>query len=448
MKRFVFDNLIYKVNEEAFLIMNLISFRRETITKDALNGLISIEDKLEAGEVLSGEEKNFLEAYRERKQILPKEIVEEVDRQLEQDSELHLSRFPVKSITFNLSHSCNFNCDYCYQRKFKNKPGYVSSMSVEDIASIMEYLQMPCFDDAELDEIVISGGEALLPSNIDTINYICKHVPAQKRILYTNGINILLFKDQIPFEVFDEIQVSLDGSDAVIRQINHYHEAFDKIIDGIKYLQQMNKTITVVTMWTKELRSHLAEYIGKIKTSGILDHPGITVKFVLVKDYYLDGGVDKKFYNWDEIVADLKTYSPLLGTIKSYLELPAEIGELAGFLRRSINERRNMKYKKCNLTKTIPMIFEPNGDIYWCLCLDGEAGKIGNYKDKFFDSDKVEKLGNRTIFKIEQCRKCKLRYLCGGGCMLPLASGDGEVYRPACGSLGETFVWENLEKLI
>lgn len=49
MKRFVFDNLIYKVNEEAFLIMNLISFRRETITKDALNGLISIEDKLEAG---------------------------------------------------------------------------------------------------------------------------------------------------------------------------------------------------------------------------------------------------------------------------------------------------------------------------------------------------------------------------------------------------------------
>ena len=94
------------------------------------------------------------------------------------------------------------------------------------------------------------------------------------------------------------------------------------------------------------------------------------------------------------------------------------------------------------------MICEPNGDIYWCLCLNGKSGKIGNYKDKFFDRDKVEKLGNRTIFKIEQCRRCRLRYLCGGGCMLPLTSGDGEVYRPACGPLGDPFVWEHLEELI
>lgn len=448
MKRFVFDNLIYKINDEAFLIMNLISFRRETITRDALNWLISIEDNLKAGKILSYEEENFLESYRERKQILPKEIAEEVDRRSEQDSELHLSRFPVKSITFNLTHSCNFNCDYCYQRKYKYKPGYVRSMGLEDIASIMEYLQLPFFDDTELDEIVVSGGESLLPSNIDTINYICEHVLAQKRILYTNGINILLYKDQISFEAFDEIQVSLDGSDAVIRQVNHYNGAFDKIIGGIKYLQQMNKTITLVTMWTKELRSHLTEYIEQLKKSGILDHPKITVKFALVKNYYSSGGVDNNFYDWEEIVADLKTYNPLLSTVKSYLELPAELGELAGFLHRSVNERRSMKYKKCDLTKTVPMICEPNGDVYWCLCLDGEAGKIGNYKDKFFDRDKVEKLGNRTIFKIEQCRKCKLRYLCGGGCVLPLTSGNGEVYRPACGPLGEPFVWENLEKLI
>lgn len=448
MKRFVFDNLIYKMNDEIFLIMNLISFRRKTITKDTLDRLILIESKLETGKGLSGEEENFLEYFHENKQILPTEIVEEVDRRSEQNSELHLSKFPVRAITFNLTHTCNFNCDYCYQRKYKNKPEYVKSMSVEDIVSIMEYLHLPYFDDTALEDVTVSGGEALLPSNIDTINYICEHVPAKKKTLFTNGINILTYKDQVSFDAFDEFQISLDGSDAVIRQINHYDNAFGEIIGGIKYLQQMNKTVTVVTMWTKELRSHLTEYIELLKESRILEQPDTTMKFTLAKDYYTNGCIDGNFYSWDEIAADLKTYRPLLSTINSHLEIPREIGSLADFLHRPVNERRNIKYKCCDLTKTVPMIFEPNGDIYWCLCLDGEAGKIGNYKDKFLDRDKVAKLGNRTIYKIEQCRQCKLRYLCGGGCVLPLTGSDGEVYRPACGALGDAFVWENLEEII
>lgn len=46
MKRFVFDNLVYKYNDDAFLLMNLISFRRKTVTKDTLDRLILIESKL------------------------------------------------------------------------------------------------------------------------------------------------------------------------------------------------------------------------------------------------------------------------------------------------------------------------------------------------------------------------------------------------------------------
>lgn len=448
MKRFVFDNLIYKQNDKAFLIMNLISFRREIIAQNVLEQLVLIESKLEAGTALFQEEGDLLGSFHERKQILPPEIVEEVDRRLEQDSELHLSKFPVRSITFNLTHSCNFSCDYCYQKKYKNKPEYARSMSVEDIEAIIEYLHLPCFADTTLEELVISGGEPLLPANIDTINYICEHVTAKKKILFTNGINILAFKDKINFNAFDEVQVSLDGPDTLIKKINHYGNSFYKIIDGIKYLQQMNKTITLVTMWTKELRSYIAKYIELLIESKILAPPNITMKFVLTKDYYASGSIDEQFYNWDEIVTDLKTYNPILGTVNSYLELPTEIRGLANLLHRPVNEKRNFKYKKCDIAKTVPMIFEPNGDIYWCLCLDGENGIIGNYNEKYFDKDKVETLGNRTIFKMEQCRQCKLRYLCGGGCVLPLTSGNGEVYQPVCGPFGDAFVWENLEKLI
>lgn len=448
MKRFVFDNLVYKISDTSFLIMNLISFRREMVTKDVLKQLILIEDKQEREECLSIEEENFLQKFYDKKQILSAEIVKEVDKRLEKDSELQMSRFPVKSITFNLTHSCNFSCDYCYQRKYKNKPEYVGSMSIEDINSIMEYLHLPCFGDTELDEIVVSGGESLLPSNIDAINYICEHIAAKKKTLFTNGVHILAYKDKVNFNAFNEYQISLDGPDTVIGLVNHHDAVYDKIIGGIKYLQQMNKTITLVTMWTKELRRHLTEYMDLLKQSRILEQPDTTVKFILTKNYYTDNSLDGQFYGWEEIAADLKTYNPILKTVNSYLELPVEVRGLADYLHRPVNERRDIKYKKCDLTKTVPMVFEPNGDIYWCLCLDGESGKIGNYKEKFFDRDKVVKLGNRTIFKMKQCRQCRMRYLCGGGCTLPLTSGDGEIYRPACGPLGDSFVWEHLEELI
>ena len=447
MERFVFDNLIYQLDVGSLLLMNLISFRRETITRERLDKLLLIECKLEAGKNLFIEEEKFLQEFLTKKQILLPEIVKEVDRRTERESRLHLSKFPVRSITFNLTHSCNFNCDYCYQKKYKKKPEYMESMSVEDIHLIMEYLQLPHFDDTGLEEIVVSGGESLLPSNIATINEICEHVTAKKKILFTNGKNILAYKDRVRFEAFDEIQVSLDGSDSVIRQVNRCDDCFDQIIGGIQYLQQMNKTVTVVTMWTQYLRSHVIEYIDLLKHSRILEQPNTTVKFTLVKDYDT-GCMDKHFYNWEEIAADLKTYRPILDTVNSHLELPVEIRELADVPYRPVNERRNIKYKKCDLTRTVPMVFEPNGDIYWCLCLDGESGKIGNYKEKFFDKDKVLKLGNRTIFEIEQCKQCKLRYLCGGGCSLSLLGEGGEVYRPACGSFREPFVWKHLEELM
>ena len=106
----------------------------------------------------------------------------------------------------------------------------------------------------------------------------------------------MAYKDKINFAAFDEYQISLDGPDSVIRFVNRHDDSFDKIIGGIKYLQQLHKTITLVTMWTKELRCHLTEYIDLLKNSNILEQPDTTVKFALVKDYYTNGELDEQFY--------------------------------------------------------------------------------------------------------------------------------------------------------
>ncbi len=92
-------------------------------------------------------------------------------------------------------------------------------------------------------------------------------------------------QDRIPFNAFEEFQISLDGPDPVIRQVNHTGDSFDRIIGGIQYLQQMKKTITVVTMWTRELRSHLTEYIERLKEKQRLQAAGCPCREVSAKRF-------------------------------------------------------------------------------------------------------------------------------------------------------------------
>lgn len=96
--------------------------------------------------------------------------------------------------------------------------------------------------------------------------------------------------------------------------------------------------------------------------------------------------------------------------------------------------------------RSIPMLFEPNGQVYWCVCLGDKNGCIGKYKyDARIDTDKILKFGNRTVFCINKCLTCPLRYICGGGCVLPLTSCSCDIYNPVCGIFGSKYFWDNLE---
>ena len=66
----------------------------------------------------------------------------------------------------------------------------------------------------------------------------------------------------------------------------------------------------------------------------------------------------------------------------------------------------------------------------------------------YFNKDKVLKLGSRTIYKIEKCKSCELRYLCAAGCPLPLLGSDNEIHQPVCGLYGIDEFWNRLEELI
>lgn len=185
-------------------------------------------------------------------------IKDKVEQQLKKDSYISLDVFPVKSITFNLTHRCNFNCAYCYQNKYKNNADFDKIMTIEDVKYIEKYLANPCFDTNDIEEIIISGGEPLMSENIQTLNYIINTFFPKKFVLFSNGFNLYELKDEVDFVKIDEYQISLDGPDEVIKIVNKGgNNAFDKIVQGIKYIETISKKISIVVIWSKYLESYI-----------------------------------------------------------------------------------------------------------------------------------------------------------------------------------------------
>lgn len=450
-KRFILDNLIYYIDKNNVFLMNLISFRRQKISAEILADMIEIENKINNKIVLSEKENKILNDLYLNKQILPQEIILEIEQSLQLEPDLILDKFKITSYTLNLTHQCNFRCSYCYQHKYNYKPEYKQFMTTKDIDLIKEYLSQDCFEAGEVEKIIFSGGESLLPKNIDTINYALRNLPSKKFKIFTNGVNLFDYRNHIDYNLIDEYQISFDGTAKIIKLINKNSNSkvFNKIIDGIKYIESLNKKISIIVMWTKELEQCIDEFINILNQNGIINKPNMEVKFSLAKDCYSTSTINKDFYNFDYICDTIKKINPKLSQIGSSLDLYGECSYISDLIHRELNQQKYLRYKRCDLAKPVNFVFEPNGEIFWCLCLGSKNGCIGNYKEnKYFDKDKVLKLGNRTIFKIEKCKTCELKYICAGGCPLPLTSFDSELYQPVCGLYGLEEFWDCLEKLV
>ncbi len=451
IKRFVFGNLIYHLNNANVLLVNLISFRRQKLSSDLFSNIIEIENKINKGVSLSEDESKILNKLYDDKQILSNDVVLKIEKDIQNVPELIMDKFLVKGYTINLTHECNFRCSYCYQNKYKDKLEYRQFMTVKDIDLIKEYLSQSIFNTDEIEEIVFTGGESLLPQNIDTINYALKNLKAKKFKIFTNGVNLFDYRKYIDYNLIDEFQISFDGTPEIIKCVNKNIDstAFNKIINGIKHIESLNKEISVVVMWTRELEQYIDEFINALKENDITKKPNMRIRFNLVRDNYSINGIDKDFYDINYLCDLAKRINPKLSQIGSFIEIYNEGTSLGQIIYKPANERSYLKYKRCNISNAVSMVFEPNGEIFFCLCLGNKNGLIGNYKENiYFDKDKVLKFGNRTIVTIEKCKSCELKYLCAGGCPLPLTSFNSDLNKPVCGLYGLDEFWNRLEEIV
>ncbi len=124
---------------------------------------------------------------------------------------------------------CNCRCVMCDIWKANNEKKELTTEEIER--------HLPAFEKLKVKEVVLSGGEALMHSNLWRLCELL-HGKKIKVTLLSTGLLLRKFSKEV-VENIDEVIVSLDGSATIHNKIRNIPEAFEKLADGVKAIREL-----------------------------------------------------------------------------------------------------------------------------------------------------------------------------------------------------------------
>ena len=149
---------------------------------------------------------------------------------------LQTHRISALPIVILMPHSaCNCRCVMCDIWK-DNKN--LKQLTEDDIRGLLASLK-----EFGTKQVVMSGGEALLNKNFFSLCRILKNAGIKVSLL-TTGLTIKHHTPEL-LEWVNDIIVSLDGDQPLHDSIRNIPGAFDKLRDGIQYIQSINPSYRI-----------------------------------------------------------------------------------------------------------------------------------------------------------------------------------------------------------
>ena len=179
---------------------------------------------------------------------------------------------------------CNCRCVMCDIWKANQNQ---QELTTQDLAGHLESMRR-----LRVRQVVLSGGEALMHSNLWKFCALLKELPASVTLLSTG---LLLKKNAAEILRWtDEVIVSLDGSPAVHDQIRNIPHAFARLSDGVAALKALDPRFRVTARCTLQ-KSNFADLPNIIAAAHVLGLDQIS---------FLAADVSSEAFNraqpWDE----------------------------------------------------------------------------------------------------------------------------------------------------
>lgn len=315
------------------------------------------------------------------------------------DESITLHPYNLSCVHLNITNRCNLQCIYCYaeeRSESKNK------LQFKDYLAIIDSIN----DLTKNAEIVLTGGEPLLSTfALELADYVKRK--GNRIHLLTNGILINESNVKKISEICDLIKVSVDGSLPEIHDFHRGKGSFYKTLASIDILLKNNANLQISMTVTRKNKSDIESMVnkfGSLLSFAPLFNAG---RAKLFKGLSISG---KDYYNSLSTVKGANPLSHLCSTL--------------------IKAKAN-KIMKCAIGDAEISISD-SGDVYPCHLLHIPEFHAGNVKkqsleDIYYKSDVLKSCRNLSVLEISGCKKCEIKFICGGACRARAFYGENAI---------------------
>ncbi|MBQ9292089.1 MAG: radical SAM protein [Campylobacter sp.] len=296
-------------------------------------------------------------------------------------------KYPLHIVHLALTEKCNLKCKYCYVENRKE--------TSENYLNLNEYRKIidDILDFAPNCTFNITGGEPLLNKNWKEIASYIKSKGA-KTWLLSNGTFFSENNIKDIKELFDNVSVSIDGSEAKFHNLTRGRN-FNKVINAVnlmeKYGVNYGLSMTVCKTNIADVENSAKKYGSKLKYQ-----PLFPVSDLANNELSITGSEYYEALQKANGVVPLANYENMLQSAKI------------------------SKCHKCAMGDG-EISISADGNVYPCQLLHDEKFLAGNIREQniidiYKNSEKLAYCQNLTVDKIDGCKICAFKYICGGAC--------------------------------
>lgn len=305
----------------------------------------------------------------------------------------------LKELWIHVTNKCNMRCLHCHLDAGNR---FESELEKEEIFGIIDQ-----FVQLGGENLTISGGEPLCRSELTDILAYANRKEIRILRVVTNGTLI----DGEIARCFKElnvyVQVSLDGATPETNDAIRGKGNYERAMEGIAELLKARVSTTIGMTLMKPNTKEIFEMANLCKTLGI---PKFHVGLLQPK------GRAKR----NEDILRLSNRE-LLAAWKDINDVSKEKG-IRIDIEEGVNKYLTKRIKNdfCGAGTSILSI-SADGVVYPCAGLHDPDFMAGNarsrtLKDIWKNSEILRQLRHLHVTQIPECKRCDLRYICGGGC--------------------------------
>ena len=352
---------------------------------------------------------------------------------------LRFSKTISPMVVWNVTRKCNLSCAHCYvnavgEEESDADMGELTTREAMDMIEDLAAIKSPM--------LVFSGGEPLLRSDIYELNVYAMKL-GLRTILSSNSTLITReAAKKIKEAGFAYVGVSLDGSEEMHDRFRGAKGAFEKSLQGLRYLMEEGVRTGVRFAITNLNYDELPKVLELTRREKI-------PRFSLFQLVY--GGRGKEIIDWDifndqrrevmdYVIEEARVSNGMnIVTADNYADGIYLLQDVAEHEpeRAAEVERLLAMQSGCPAGDGLANV-DNQGNVH--LCPYWQSRTIGNIREKKFndiwfdeENEFLAKMRDKTRYIKDKCGRCKLNHLCMG-CRVraEVANGDPFGEDPAC----------------